>query len=134
VLLSEGCEGAGGYVAIAFYRLVKNNPPHRQDFISNQEKRGQPRSALPSHLKPLWSGISLHQTEAQSRRQAAELPRLGKYLAELQIPDDAAQSIRWERTIPHNDGHFTLWGDADSLLACVVRVIAIEEPSHAHEL
>lgn len=121
-------------MTVRLFRILKSNVATRRDFMSNQEKRGHPRPELPPHLRPLWSGISVHQTEAQSRRQAVELPRLGKYLAELHLPEDETQSFRWERTIPHNDGHVTLWGDADSLLACVVRIVAIEEIGHEDEL
>ncbi len=42
--------------------------------------------------------------------------------------------MRWERTVPHNDGHTTLWADADDLLACVVRIIVIEETNHGNDL
>ena len=33
--------------------------------------------------------------------------------------------VRWERTIPDNEGHHTLWGDADELLGYVVPVIPV---------
>ena len=33
--------------------------------------------------------------------------------------------VRWELTIPNNEGHHRLWGDADELLRYVVRVIPV---------
>lgn len=56
--------------------------------------------------------------------------RLGSFVAEVRIPEHARTSVRWERTIPANPGHYTLWGDPDELLGYVVHVERIEEHSH----
>ena len=108
-----------------FYRIVKANPPTRRDFLSNRAGRGEPRPDLPSPLQRLWDGISVHDTLADSLRQVQEHPRLGGYIAELEAPKPGGQSVRWERTIANNAGHFTLWGDPDELLGCVVRIIPV---------
>jgi hypothetical protein len=121
-------------VARTFFRIVKTTPPTRRDFASNQEKRGDPRPHLPQHLRRLWNGLSIHATEAQSRRQARENPWLGRYIAELQIPDHPLRPMRWERTVPSNEGHYTLWGDADELLNYVTRVVPAEEAADEQDL
>jgi hypothetical protein len=109
------------------YRIVKTNPPSRRDFLSNQARRGDPKPELPPALRRLWDGISVHGTEAQSRRQAMETPWTGAFIAELRIPDRTVAPMHWERTIPGNEGHHTLWGNPDELLLCVTRVISVEE-------
>jgi hypothetical protein len=108
-----------------FYRIVKHNPPRRQDFISNFEKRGKVPPDLPSHLLRLWDGLSVHETEAHAQRQARETPWLGSFIAEVSLPEQALPSVRWERTIPRNPGHYTLWGNADDLLLRVSRTLPI---------
>ena len=106
---------------------MRTNPPVRRDFLSNYERQGEPRPGLPDEHRQLWDGIWVHETEAQSRRQAREYPRLGAYIAELRIPDQTAMPIRWRRTIPRNPGHYTLWCDPEELLAFVVNVVPVEE-------
>ncbi len=112
-------------MARVFFRIVKTDPPRRRDFLSNQGKRGVPRPDLPRALRRLWDGLSVHETEEQSRRQAHENPWLGAFVAELRIPDRTSAVVHWERTVPANEAHQTLWGDPDELLRYVVRVVPI---------
>lgn len=114
-------------MARTVYRIVKADPPTRRDFSSNRAKRGDPRPDLPPALRRLWDGISVHDAEARSRRQAAETPWTGSFVAELRIPDRTRTPVRWERTVPGNEGHHTLWGDPDELLSFVVRVVQVSE-------
>ncbi len=106
-----------------FYRIVKTDPPVRRDFLSNQARRGEPKPDLPPPLRRLWDGLSVHDTLTESLRQAREIPWLGGYVAELLVSREGECACRWERTVTHNQGHFTLWGDPDDLLGCVVRVV-----------
>jgi hypothetical protein len=112
-------------VPATFFRIVRNDPPTRRDFLSNQARRGDPRPDLPPYLRRLWDGLSVHATEEASRRQAKENPYLGSFIAEVRIPDEHPASVRWERTIPRNAEHHTLWGEADTLLTWVVRVVPV---------
>ena len=114
-------------MARTFFRLVKSATPRQRDFFSNETKRGAPVPDLAPHLQRLWDGISVHETEAQARRQARETPWLGRYIAELHVPEPPPGGMRWERTIAGNDGHFTLWGDPKALLSYVVQVIPVQE-------
>lgn len=105
-----------------FYRIVKVNPPTRQDFLSAQAlgrtvPRGDPE------LARLWDGLSVWQTEAQARRKARGVPEIGEYIAELQFPDDG--SLRYRRTL-QSRGHHTLWVDPDVALARVISVVPVE--------
>jgi hypothetical protein len=71
----------------------------------------------------LWSGISMYATRAQAQRTATTYPFLGRFLAELRIPDES--DVRWERT--RGRGHHTIWGDGRTLLGYVVQVTPVEE-------
>lgn len=121
-------------MARSFYRIVRRDRPTRRDFLSNRAKRGEPRPDLPERLQVLWDGLSVHDSLEQARRQAREAPWLGTQIAVIVVPEGADGSIRWERTIPNNPGHHTLWGDPDDLLGCVERVVPVEEATRDHDL
>ena len=108
-----------------FFRIVKNNPPSRRDFLSNQARRGEFPARLPSHLRRQRDGISVHDTAANARRQARESPWLGAFIAELRLPDPPPVQVRWERTIRNNEDHHSLWGDPDELLRTLVAVVPV---------
>jgi hypothetical protein len=96
---------------------VKRNPPTLADFISNAA-RGAPAPAQPE-LARLWDGVSSYNTAEQARRSARRRPMLGRYIAELRLPED--RPLRLERTLK-SSGHHTLWAEPSELLALVVRV------------
>jgi hypothetical protein len=104
-------------VARTFYRIVRTDRPTIADFTSNQA-RGLPAPDDPDRRR-LWDGLSCYNTETQARRNALKRPSLGRYIAELQIPEDGP--VRYERT-PVSAGHHTLWGDAVVLLRYVASV------------
>jgi hypothetical protein len=61
-------------------------------------------------------------TERQALNRARDLPRLGTFVARLDVPADAA--ITWEKTLGR--GHYTIWGDAEQLLGCVGAVVPVQ--------
>lgn len=79
-----------------------------------------------TEMRRLSEGVSVMATLQQARRRARQVPSLrGKrFVAELVITDDSP--IAWERTTK-TPGHYTLWGDADVMLGCVVSVSPVEE-------
>jgi hypothetical protein len=98
-----------------FFRIVRSDPPTRDDFLSNEAKGKRARGNDPEVLR-LWSGISVYDSPRRARATARIFPYLGISIAELSVPDDG--SIVWERTTA-GPGHYTLWGDPDRLLSCV---------------
>jgi hypothetical protein len=50
------------------------------------------------------------------------MPRLGAFIAELLIPEVGA--ITFERTT-NSHGQYTLWGDAEAMLPCVISVVPV---------
>lgn len=102
----------------SFYRVVRSNPPTRQDFLSH-EALGIPLRN--EQQRELWSGVSCQATEQQARR-TARLPGFGSFIARVELAEGG--SIKWQRTGP-KAGHHTLWGDPDELLANVVEVVPV---------
>ena len=101
----------------SLFRIVRTDPPTIADFTSNAQ-RGLPPPQDPT-LARLWDGLSSYNTAAQARRNARKRPTLGRYIAELRVPD--VESVRVERTL-NSPGHHTIWGDPADLLALVVNV------------
>ncbi len=104
-----------------FYRLVATDPPTVGDFLS-KEARGEPLRIQTVENRRLWQGVSVYATEAQAQRKGRASPGLGRFVAQLELPDDSP--ILWERTTT-SSGHHTLWGDPEIMLACVTRVVAV---------
>lgn len=110
------------WLAPRFHRIVNSNPPSVRDFTSHAALGIPPPDDDPETLR-LWSGISAYRTMAQARRKARASPRLGAYIAVLEIP--ATGQVTYQRTTM-SSGHDTLWGEATALLACVVDVVPLE--------
>jgi hypothetical protein len=107
------------------FHIVERDPLTRDDFLSNEAKGRVPRRPLTPEEQELWRGISAYESWALARRKAGRSPWLGAYVAELRIPPES--SIRLRRTTSSR-GHWTLWGDPDELLACVVSVTPMGAP------
>jgi hypothetical protein len=103
-----------------YFRIVETNPPTLWDFMSMEERGKELQFQTPLALR-LWTGLSVFEEIAQAHAQRERYPYLGDYIAELEIPTDRYPEIRCERTT-RTPGHWTLWGDANELLACVTMV------------
>ncbi len=97
------------------YRLLRRTPPTVADFVSNAA-HGRPAPPA-ADLVILWDGLSMYATEAQARATADAYPRRGwRAVAAVALPDGGRFRIR--KTL--GPGHYTVWGDAADLLACVI--------------
>ncbi len=103
-----------------FYRAVATNPPTRADILSHAVL-GKPHDRGTPEARRMALGVSVNATLAQARGRARFLG-LG-YVAEVAVSEGGP--IAFERTGSAR-GHHTLWGDADALLAAVVRVIPVD--------
>lgn len=104
--------------ARTFFRVVKTNPPTERDFWSHQAL-GIPLQR--EEDREIWTGVSVQATEQQARR-TARIPRLGSYIAKLEVMQEGAITFRRTTRRP---GHYTLWGNPNELLACVVCTISV---------
>jgi hypothetical protein len=103
-----------------FYRIVRNNPPTLDDFLSDKDA-GKPEPSDPEKRR-LWEGRSVYNTEIQARKKARNVPILGNFIAAVEVIEPGP--ISYERTTM-SSGHHTLWGDARILLEQVHRVVSV---------
>jgi hypothetical protein len=108
-------------MAHVFFRLIGSAEATRHDMLS-KEALGEPlRDDTPENRR-LWQGISVYATEAQARRKGRASPRLGGYIARIELPDDSP--VIFERTTT-SSGHYTLWGDPEVILSYVTGVMPV---------
>lgn len=107
-----------------FHRTVKTDPPSRRDFMSNKDLGKAPRG---DELRDpsLWEGLSVMDTLERGVARAEQFQMHGSFVAELTLPIGGL--IHWKRT-GKAQGHFTVWGNADAILACVTGVIDVNAP------
>jgi len=109
-------------VARTFYRIVRTNPPTLADFFSD-EARGKPKPTAADKAS-LHQGLSVYATLAQARRKARGVTVLGRFVAQLEIPDETL--VRAERTFSRSPGHHTLWAEPAELLRYVATVQPVQ--------
>ena len=107
-------------MALTLYRIVLSDPPTRLDFESYEAQGRKPPRGATSRLLEMWSGVSTYDSKEAARAWAVQRPRLGRFIATLQIEDGAAIRIEKTGNDPH---HYDLWGDPAEMLA---RVVAVE--------
>lgn len=99
-----------------FYRIVKTDPPNLEDFKSYREL-GILLLRTDAESRRLADGISVYATLAQARRAARSQPFLGRFIAEVVIPDDGSLTLARTGKKP---GHHTIWCDPREELASQV--------------
>lgn len=104
----------------SYVRLVSGATPSREDFLSH-EARGIPPRKADARSADLNRGVSLLDTIERARELRALFPRLGVYVARMEIPSGVRiEPTRWQ-------GHYTAWADPGDLLGWVIEVIPIVE-------
>jgi hypothetical protein len=79
------------------HRITRNNPPTVDDFKSRAELGHPKPPGLPQRR---WDGVSMWDDVERIRRMALRTPRLGAFIAELNVPDRA------QREQEGPSGHF----------------------------
>jgi hypothetical protein len=100
------------------YRIIRTQHPSWSDFLSNQV-RDQPRRDVELREPLEWTGPSTFDTEQGARAAAQRFPALGRYIAELAIPDGTSALIYRSG----GPGHWTVVGGPGVLLGYVVAPI-----------
>ena len=115
----------GEELAYTFYRLLEDEEAARGDFLS-YKALGLPLMDDTAGTIRLAEGVSVMDTLEGARKRARQVRSLRskRFVAELVIPDGSP--ITFERT-GKTPGHFTLWGDPDEILACVVSIFPVDE-------
>lgn len=112
-------------MARTFSRIVKSNPPRRDDFLANTARGRRPARSLTSTQARRWEGISVFETAEQARRHVGKRPALGGVIAEIRPPPGSL--VHAERTNPSNPGHHALWGRPEDVRQRVARMITVAE-------
>jgi hypothetical protein len=103
------------------YRIVRSLEPDDEDFKSNAAKGKKPFKSANAEVIRTWDGISTHASPDESRAHAREMPHLGAFIAQLDIPDQP--NLRVEKTF--SGTHHTIWGDPAELRGYVANVEAV---------
>lgn len=103
-----------------FYRITRSDPPTLQDFLSHVALN-KPMPIDTPEARRLYEGISVYITTDAVRFTVGKYPKIGRYIATLEVPEDG--SILHEQTTG-NPAHYTLWADAKDLLERVTLVVA----------
>ena len=112
---------------VRFYRILTAEVPTLDDFLSGEAEGDEPSSTEDPLVLRMWQGISVYATETQARKKA-KASRLGDDTAELTVPVDGP--ISFQRTGGSRArGHHTLWGEPTEIMARIVRVVPVENPS-----
>jgi len=110
---------------LRLYRIVRKDDVDRgleRAFTPNHARGLGPRGPeLVSTL--IHRGLSMYTTVAGATTTARRFQQIGDHLAEVHLPPDAGINLAPTARDPE---HVTVWGDTDTLVACVTRIIPIE--------
>jgi hypothetical protein len=98
-----------------FYRIARNKPAILEDLLSH-EASGKVR---PKRVPPeRWAAVSMFDTVENALTMLADLPKLGEFLAILELPDE----VRRERTGP-SPGHYSVYETGENLIGYLINTI-----------
>lgn len=104
------------------FRIVDHNPPEVGDFLSDRAE-GEPWPGDEDDLAiAIWVGVSTFATLTQARNKASGAHFMGRYIAELALPDGSA--VPFART-GRTKGHHSIWGHPEVLQGCVQRTVDV---------
>jgi len=96
---------------ITLCRAAKRVPLGDDEYLTWQEKKGDPPPHYPEPVRKSWDALSSYDTEERMRAKALENPRLGKFIIRYNIP--AGAGVSWTPSI--EEGHYDLRGDKEEL-------------------
>lgn len=106
-----------------FYRATKKYPPTEKDYVTRQERLGDPPLELAEAIRRSWDALSFFGDVEGLEQQIRELPAIGRYMCRYDIPEDAG--ITWEQS--GREGHYDLRGDKQVLKGCLVDCVGYVE-------
>lgn len=105
---------------IHVFRVLKGAEAVRDDFRSDLARGKRPRDTSSDALTR-HHGFSVWRTERQARTVASRFPKLGPYIAEVELPPGAT-------LLPFRDApdHLTAFGEADAFVQAVVQITPVK--------
>ena len=108
------------------YRIVTENPPSTDDYLSYADKGIVVDSDDPEAIR-MANGLSVLLTLEAARKKGKSAPWRGDaWIATYTLPDDA--SFVLEQT-GKRKSHYTLWCDRDLLHSCLANIVPVKEDS-----
>ncbi len=102
-----------------FFRIVKRKTPRYRELYSHAAL--YPRRAVPRGVDPAsWHGVSVYADESDAVDRIRRQPKLGTYIARLNIP--AAAPVRMRYSPTDGDSHWDLYARPGVLRRLVVSV------------
>jgi hypothetical protein len=98
------------------YRATKRYPPTEKDYITRQERQGDPPPGAPEEVSESRGALSFYDTIEGPELQIRQVPAIGRYIVRYDIPEGIG--ITWKETQP--PGHFDIRGDKEALKECLV--------------
>jgi hypothetical protein len=94
---------------------VRRNPPDDRDYVTPQERKGDPPPEFTAEERRSWDALSFYDAENGVRRMAQNVRGPWKFIARYDIPVGAG--ITWEESI--EPGHYDVRGDKELLKRCL---------------
>jgi hypothetical protein len=125
-----------GNQTLVVYRLVQgddpNDPSFREALLSNLARKRPPKGRE-KRVPEIHEGLSVYKTVQQAQEQRQRIGayvdskglgpvRIGDFAAEIRLEGGAGFQIEDRGEV---DGHMTIWGDPDSLLARVADIVRV---------
>jgi hypothetical protein len=128
VSMGEASGDPGASTGWRLFHLVYSPAPRHEDFLSMLGRQQIPRprqrdGLLDAETLRIAAGVSCFEAPDQARAMARRYPRLGRFVAEIYIPDDDC-AIEVVRTL-NTPGHFTVWASPAYFLSRVVSVTPV---------
>ena len=108
-------------MAQTFYRIVRSDAPTPRDFMSFQELGQRPRNPDDPEVVRRWDKVSMWDDEERARKWARLRPRLGAFIARVDIP--STSTIAAEAT--GAEGHFSVAATGAELWQYVTSIIPV---------
>jgi hypothetical protein len=123
--MESGTSGASqaGRQGRTLFHVVRSPSPMPDDFRSWLSQGRIPPQRDDAETLRIAAGVSCFETFEQAQQMALRFRRMGRFVAEIFIPDDGC-AIEVARTNP-TPGHHTVWASPAYLVSRIVSVTPV---------
>jgi hypothetical protein len=102
-----------------FYRATKRYPPTDKDYVTRQERLGDPPQDVDEEVRRSWDALSFFDSVEALEQQIRKIPAIGKHMRGYDVPEGIG--ITWEAS--GGPDHYDLRGDKEVLKKCLVECV-----------
>jgi hypothetical protein len=99
-----------------FYRATKRNPPTDKDYVTRQERQGDPPPSVSDEIRESWDALSFYDSIEGIEQQIRRVPAIGRHIFRYDIPEGIG--VTWKETSP--PGHYDIRGNKERIKQCLV--------------